>query len=122
MTEAILIGASQLERSMAGEGNKSVPGYENPKCFARGLCECSAKVDDEHYVSDTALTKIARGQSTIFVQNLGFQDRNVLEERGISSLTSRILCKYHNNSLSKYDTEGGKLALAMGVRSRWCAV
>ncbi len=38
---------------------------------------------------------------------------DAFEERGISSLTSRILCKYHNNSRSKYDTEGGKLARAM---------
>jgi hypothetical protein len=98
---------------MTNHGDTSIPGYAHPKCFARALCECSAKTNDEHYVSDTALTKISRGKSTIFVQNLGFQDRNVIEEKGIASLTSRILCKFHNNRLSKYDAEGGKLALAM---------
>lgn len=98
---------------MKNHGNKSIPGHANPKCYARELCECSAKVDDEHYVSDTALTKIVKGKTTVFVQNLGFQDRNVSEERGIDKLTSRILCKYHNSTLSKYDAEGGNLAHAM---------
>ena len=50
---------------MADAGDKSISGYANPKCYAKAVCECSAKVDDEHYVSENALEKITQPEGYI---------------------------------------------------------
>lgn len=76
---------------MADAGDRSIPGYANPKCYAKALCECSAKVDDEHYVSKNALEKIAREKHDLRPESW-LSGTGVMEEKGISSLTSRVLC------------------------------
>ena len=96
---------------------KPVPGFKNPKCFARSLGGCCVKINLEHYVSEGILKLIHGrfGEETdiVPVQNLAFQPRNVLEEKGIGSLTAHILCVVHNGLLSKFDLVGKAMFEAM---------
>jgi len=98
---------------MTAHRDRSQPvlGYENPACYARALGGCCQQVDGEHYISKAILEHIPDREipksKSVLVQNLSFQKQpDSLQHIGVNSLTENILCKVHNNLLSKYDAEG----------------
>ena len=98
---------------MTAHRDRSQPvlGYENPACYARALGGCCQQVDGEHYISKAILEHIPDREipksKSVLVQNLSFQKQpDSLQHIRVNSLTANILCKVHNNLLSKYDAEG----------------
>lgn len=78
------------------------------KCFLNGFGHCSDKLTREHYISDTVLSAIAPNGG-LTIGGLAWQKEEMtLQEIGIGSLTSKILCKDHNSELSALDEEAGK--------------
>jgi len=72
------------------------------KCWAQSLGNCSDQISKEHIVSDSILPEKIRVSGFKWCK-----DKEV--EIGSSNLTSKILCKYHNNFLHRYDLEIQKL-------------
>jgi hypothetical protein len=93
----------------------SIPGYQHPQCFARGLADCCLKISHEHTVSESVLTSIAgQGQGTVWRRNSPKQrDPTKPQQRDVGRMTAPILCVFHNNGLSLFDTEGGRMQNAM---------
>lgn len=72
------------------------------KCWARCLSDCKDGITKEHLISASLFPK-AKG---IFVQGFNWcADTQI--EISIASLTAKILCKHHNNNLSKLDDAAG---------------
>ncbi|WP_414657734.1 hypothetical protein ACINK0_10805 [Deinococcus sp. VB343] len=67
-----------------------------------GLNNCSPKISKEHYISKGILREIGEN-SQVMTAGLPFLGENekMLRE---SSLTSKVLCEYHNNELSPLDS------------------
>lgn len=77
-------------------------------CFLSGHGRCSDKITREHYISNTVLSAIAP-DGGLTIGGLAWQkEKMTLQGVGIGSLTSKILCKYHNSELSAFDNEAGK--------------
>ena len=76
-------------------------GYAHPKCYAKGLNDCSAEITREHYVSKSLLVKFGDN----FMVN-GFPWIAPGEARKLTDTAMRswILCKRHNNALSPLDS------------------
>jgi hypothetical protein len=78
------------------------------KCFLHGFGTCSEKITKEHYISDTVLRAFS-GEGNFQIGGLAWQkEKMALQDIGISSLTSKILCKNHNSQLSPLDEEAGR--------------
>ncbi len=97
---------------------KAIPGFQNPKCYARALGSCSRQIDNEHYISRSILERIpdptVLTSKAVLVRNLSFQQQaDVLEPIGVGNLTSKMLCKTHNNALSDYDAAGLAMYMAL---------
>lgn len=97
---------------------ESIPGFQNPACYARALADCSRQVDDEHYISRSILERIPDPENpaskAVLVRNLSFQkEGNVLQSIGVKSLSSKMLCKFHNNALSSFDAAGLSFYMAL---------
>lgn len=105
---------------MTAHGDRSQPvsGLKNPACYARALGGCCKQVVREHYISKGILKhipdrKIPQSKS-VLVQNLSFQEKpDSLQPIGVNNLIAKILCKVHNNLLSKYDAAGLLMYKAM---------
>ena len=86
-----------------------IPGetsFQHPDCYMNLLSDCSGDISREHYVSKIILEGISA--KTVQIKGPTFLQG---EEKtiGIANLTSKILCKYHNNSFSVLDSESGRL-------------
>jgi len=77
-------------------------GYSHPSCYAKELSDCSTGISKEHYISKGLLVEMG-GKPQI--AGFKFQTQDTLRRVGVEALTSRILCKRHNNCLSPLDTE-----------------
>jgi len=73
------------------------------RCWASGLDSCSEKISREHTVSASLFIG-----DIIRVQGFSWC-KNEVKEIGLGSLTAKILCKKHNESLAIVD-EGGSAA------------
>jgi hypothetical protein len=71
-------------------------------CWASILNDCCLTVSKEHLISASLFAK----SNTVFVQGFHWCKDEQMEV-GLSSLTSKILCKHHNNSLSNTDSAAG---------------
>lgn len=66
-------------------------------CWAHSLGDCSDKISREHIISEGIF-------SSPTVRVKGFEwCPNELKEVGLASLTKKVLCGFHNNSLSPLD-------------------
>ena len=72
------------------------------KCWAEKLGECSGDISREHLVSSSLFS-----HDIVNVQGLGWC-RNEVKRIGLANLTSKILCKKHNNDLSEVDMAGAE--------------
>lgn len=71
-------------------------------CWASKLNDCCDNFSREHLISASLFPR----SDTVFVQGFHWC-QNEQKEVGLASLTSKILCKHHNNSLSQLDTAAG---------------
>ena len=67
---------------------------------------CSEKISREHYISANLLRANNDGR-TAKIGGLRWQPNDTLQDIGISSLQSKILCETHNVQLSDLDTLAG---------------
>jgi hypothetical protein len=72
------------------------------KCWASELGDCDNKLSREHIVSQGLFIN-----DKIRVQGFAWC-KNEPKEIGLSSLTSKILCRHHNSALSPVDSGGAK--------------
>ena len=71
-------------------------------CWASALNDCCDTVSREHLISASLFPK----SNKIFVQGFHWC-QNETKEIGLSNLTSKILCRHHNSSLSQLDSAAG---------------
>ena len=76
--------------------------FDMVNCWASKLNNCCDNFSREHTISASLFPK----SKTIFVQGFHWC-KNEQKEVSIAKLTSKILCKHHNNSLSQLDTAAG---------------
>jgi hypothetical protein len=82
--------------------------YSHPGCFANIDFNCSRDITKEHVVSRTILESFELNNK-IAVAGFPWQsEAKSFKFIGVSSLVSKILCRYHNNLFSKYDSEAGR--------------
>ena len=81
---------------LKGDRTRSVAGFANPKCYARGLKGCSTQMSGEHPVSRALLERVDQelGERSreVEIRNLAFQPPGVAQRFGIANLESKILC------------------------------
>ena len=77
-------------------------------CFLQGLGKCSGKISREHYISKTVLEAIS-SSGAVQIGGLPWQSHQTLQNIGIKSLASKILCETHNSGLSQLDSVAGML-------------
>lgn len=75
--------------------------FQNLKCYMNSLGNCSAKASREHYISRGVLREVGEGNDLLTVGLPFLQQEEMLIND--SSLTSKVLCEYHNNQLSPLD-------------------
>ena len=79
------------------------------ECYANVLGNCEGPLSREHFVSKSVLTLIAGGEdNTLSVGGFNWIPKGESKELHPNSLASRILCKKHNEDLSKLDAEALK--------------
>ena len=99
------------------ENTKPIPGFQNPKCYARNLGSCCKKVSAEHWVSKSILELVEHGRGKkskiVAVARSTPDQEGITEDRGVASLTGKMLCVEHNGRLSGLDSLGKKMFEAM---------
>lgn len=79
-------------------------GYAHPKCYLSTTRNCSKQISREHYVSRSVLEKLGQ---VIELSGAHWLDNDRTLQTSIGSLTAKILCRRHNESLSSLDFEAG---------------
>ncbi len=77
-------------------------GYAHLGCYLRGTCDCSDQISREHYMSKAVLDQLG---TVLRVSGMHWQDISATIDTTVGNLTSKILCKRHNESLSPLDQE-----------------
>jgi hypothetical protein len=88
-------------------------GLGNPNCYLQCFNDCSGDISKEHYVSDTVLAELEH-LNTVKIAGLPWIPREQFKKVGKSGLSSKILCRRHNSSLSPLDAEAGRLVRTIG--------
>jgi hypothetical protein len=96
-------------------------GFQNTKCYASRLCDCSQELSREHVVSKAILEQIAGFDGRVVVRNINWQDGSHGELVGIDALSARVLCQRHNNALSNLDAEMGRFFRTYREFTNWNA-
>lgn len=78
--------------------------HANPRCYARALGDCSAKISGEHYISKEVIALWA--EDDIVATNVRGSEAGEMSLRSLDSLASNILCDRHNSTLSPVDDTG----------------
>lgn len=79
-------------------------GYCNPGCYARASNDCDEELTREHFISDDVLGSISWDGKVVVVEGAAWQDKTQRQKTiGRNSLSSRMLCRRHNNALSPLD-------------------
>lgn len=72
--------------------------FSHPQCYARALCDCSAKLSREHYVSNSVLKLL--GVEHIISHASWLSPEQCSRPLPVSALSSKVLCDRHNQALS----------------------
>lgn len=75
--------------------------FSHPRCYARLLGNCSARLSREHYVSAAVLRLLGEEHTISNASWLAPGQRS--NPLPVGALSSRILCEHHNSSLSDLD-------------------
>ena len=78
-------------------------GRAHTGCYLSPTKNCCSTLSAEHYISRNALEEFGSRISVSGFPWSGSDPKLI----SVASLTSKILCKRHNNALSALDTEGG---------------
>jgi hypothetical protein len=99
------------------DNRKPIPGFQNPKCYAKGVGDCCRKLSAEHWVSKSIIELIDEGRGrkskVVSVTRSKPQELGVPRILGIGNLTGKVLCVAHNEMLSPLDSAGKKMFEAM---------
>lgn len=76
-------------------------GISNPRCYASSLCDCSKKASREHYVSRAVMSELGSAHVISGASWLGRDEES--KPLPAKALTSKVLCKRHNELLSPID-------------------
>jgi hypothetical protein len=79
------------------------------RCFLEGYGPYRGAIPREHFIPKSILRHTAAGSSTAKIGGLRWQPTNVMQDIGISSLQSKILCSGHYSELSLLDSSAGEL-------------
>lgn len=79
------------------------------RCFLEGYGPCRGPISREHFISKSILRHTAAGGSTAKIGGLRWQPPSIMQNIGIGSLQSKILCRGHNSELSLLDSSAGEL-------------
>lgn len=83
-----------------------VTGYAHPQCYASSTNDCCTKVSREHPMSKGILRAVGDGKM-VDVGNLWWQeDPAQIQRMPVDALAAKILCKRHNQALSRFDDAG----------------
>lgn len=82
--------------------------FSNPKCFARELYDCSQEMSKEHIVSKSVLKLIEIPNKPITISGPKWLNSGEEKSTSIASISTKILCKRHNEVLSGLDKIGQK--------------
>jgi hypothetical protein len=82
--------------------------YSHPKCYAKKTKNCSTKISGEHIISDNIL-ELFEHEKKVKIAGLPWNEHQKFNLLSRKALVANILCTDHNNALSPYDTEAGKL-------------
>ena len=82
--------------------------FSHPKCYANKTNNCSTKISGEHIISNNIL-ELFEHNKTVKLTGLPWIENQTFNLLSRNSLVSNILCTNHNEALSPYDTEAGKL-------------
>lgn len=85
-----------------------ITGFAHQKCYAKQTDNCCTKISGEHFISKNILKKLEHNK-TVKVVGLPRQKRQTFNLLPIKSLISNVLCIKHNNLLSPFDAEMGRL-------------
>lgn len=78
-------------------------GFSHPECYASDLADCSREMSREHYVSESVLRAIDGGGKSIEVRGLPWQPNGASQRISTAALTEQVLCKRHNQALTRDD-------------------
>lgn len=82
--------------------------FSHPKCYANKTNNCSTKISGEHIISNNIL-ELFEHNKTVKLTGLPWIENKTFNLLSRNSLVSNILCSDHNNALSAFDNEAGKL-------------
>lgn len=75
----------------------------NKKCFAESLGDCDGRITREHYISKSVLEILQPSGGTMQVVGAPWIPPGEAKTVSTASMTSKILCKEHNEGLGDLD-------------------
>lgn len=88
--------------------------YSHPKCYLRGLGDCSEKISGEHHMSESILNLMNNGRPTR-VRGYPFASGPIYLSP--AAQVSKVLCTFHNSDLSPLDEVGR--AVYQAINDAW---
>ncbi len=88
--------------------SQPISNYSHEKCYASKTANCSTKISGEHFISNNILAGLEWNKKVKIV-GLPWQERETFNLLSRSSLVANILCTTHNEALSPFDSEAGRL-------------
>lgn len=79
-------------------------GIARKGCYLSKTMDCSGVLTREHILSKTILRQL----DGIVLGGMPWQQTGTSAQVGINTATAKILCAYHNNSMSKLDDAAGR--------------
>jgi hypothetical protein len=79
--------------------------FAHPNCYMYPTYDCSGTLENEHYVSATALRTIG---PILRVSGFSWVKGSLSRDIPVEQFTSRVLCARHNRALDRIDTQGGR--------------
>lgn len=92
-------------------------GLANTACFLSFTNNCSEDITREHYISDTVLSEVEH-KNTVKITGLPWIGDREFAKVGKRSVSSKVLCRHHNNALSPLDSAVGRLVRTFGTFDR----
>lgn len=80
-------------------------GFSHPDCYLFHTKDCSTKMSDEHYVSETVLKAV---DDVLKVSGFPWLKPGESKKIPASRLYRKILCTRHNNAFGQIDAQGGR--------------
>ena len=86
-------------------------GFAHARCYMGWSQDCDQQISGEHFISASVLTDL--GGPTVKLNGVPWLTADETKILPISSLTGNILCKRHNEALSRLDAMAGKFFAAL---------